>query len=942
MVSFNSAIVLDLYKEKLPADSHLQSPVAGNHRHWHSLTPEQVLSNLESSKDGLDEQEIPVRQRKYGKNELRKAAKRSPVTIFAKQFVSPLIIILLAATIISAFLGETLDAVIIMIIVVLAAVVSFVQEYRSEKALEALRQITSPTAGVIRNRRHATIRSEEIVPGDIIVFSQGDRVPADAYLLESHSLQTNEASLTGESLPVEKNTLPCKVETSVPERKNVVYSGTIVTLGRGKAAVFATGHSTELGKIATSVESVERQKTPFEIRMSHVGRLLSIVMLGVVVIITFIGVYRGHTLVEMLVWGISVAVAAIPEALPAVIATSLTIGVYKMAQKNAIVRRLPAVETLGAVTVVCSDKTGTLTTGKMAVRKIYVDQTAIGIGKQPPDAGKRRPSLELLARAAALCNDAIVTIPNNSKKKKSDTPEPIVSGDPTEVALASFSYDELGLTKDKIDSQFPRVFEIPFSSERKMMTTVHSLKDREKLMVVTKGAPEVVLGICNRMMVCDQVFELDNDRAGLIAKANNTFASEALRMLAISYKEVQDGNIEDLATDLEKGMIFVGLVGIMDPPRPEAIEAIAQCKTSGINVVMITGDNKVTAEAIAKEMGILDGAGNHPRTLTGADIDSMSDDEFNSAVLQTRVFARVLPEHKLKITHALQNRGHVVAMTGDGVNDAPALKAANIGVAMGLTGTQVAKESSSMILADDNFATIVSAIREGRRIMDNVKKYLVYLLSANIGEILLFSSALIIGLPTPLLAKHILYINLATDGSPAIALGTEPAEPDIMRRSPQDPKKSVFAGTLVWLIGISLILGGVSLGLFWHTLASNGWTDAAEAKARTMIFGLIIFFEIFFAYSSRSFRNSFVKMGLLRNKVLLLSMLGESAMVVAIMTVPALQSIFSLVPLEVQDWTLVLLLATLGFVYTEATKAVIALKNRNNAKRLQEAGVQKT
>lgn len=901
------------------------------------MMPEQVLSHLESSKDGLNEEEIPIRQRKYGKNELRKAARRSPVAIFAKQFVSPLILILLAATIISAVLGEILDAVIIMIIVVLAAVVSFVQEYRSEKAIEALRQITSPTAGVIRNRRHATIRSEDIVPGDIIVFSQGDRVPADAYLLESHSLQTNEASLTGESMPVEKNTHPCKVDTSVPDRKNVVYSGTIVTLGRGKAAVFATGHSTELGKIATSVESVERQKTPFEIRMSQVGRLLSMVMLGVVVIITFLGIYRGNTLIEMLVWGISVAVAAIPEALPAVIATSLTIGVYKMAQKNAIVRRLPAVETLGAVTVVCSDKTGTLTTGKMAVRKIYVDHTAISVGMQLPDAGRRTSSFELLARAAALCNDVIVTIPNDIKKegKNSDAPEPIVSGDPTEVALASFSSSMLGLTKDRIDSQFPRVFEIPFSSERKMMTTVHSL-DQEKVMVVTKGAPEVILRICDRIMVCDQVFELDSEHASRIAQANSAFASEALRMLAVSYKEIREGgNIERPAAELEKGMIFIGLVGIMDPPRPEAIEAISRCKTAGINVTMITGDNKVTAEAIAKEMGILDDAGNHPRTLTGAEIDGMSDDEFNGAVLQTRVFARVLPQHKLRITYALQNRGHIVAMTGDGINDAPALKAANIGVAMGLTGTQVAKESSSMILADDNFATIVSAISEGRRIMDNVKKYLVYLLSANIGEILLFSSALIIGLPTPLLAKHILYINLATDGSPAIALGTEPAEPDIMRRSPQDPKKSIFAGTLIWLVGVSLILGGVSLGLFWYTLASNGWTGAAEAKARTMIFGLIIFFEIFFAYSSRSFRNSFLETGLLRNKALLLSMVGESAVVAAIMTVPALQNIFSLVPLEASDWALVLMLATLGFLYTEATKAVIALRRRNNAKLLQ-------
>ena len=925
-------------RRKVSSDKSIQSYASREEQPWHSLMTDQALLSLKASRNGLDEKEIPSRQKMYGKNELRKAPRPSPIAIFSKQFVSPLILILLAATIISAILGETLDAVIIMTIVVLAAVVSFVQEYRSEKAIEALRQLTSPTAVVIRNGRPVTVRSEDIVPGDIIVFSQGDRVPADARLLESHSLETNEASLTGESMPVEKNTQPSKADTPVSDRKNVVYSGTIVTLGRGKGAVFATGHNTELGKIATSVESVKRKKTPFEIRMSQIGKLLSIVMLAVVVIITFLGIYRGHTLIEMLIWGISVAVAAIPEALPAVIATSLTIGVYKMAQKNAIVRSLPAVETLGAVSVICSDKTGTLTTGKMAVRKIYIDQTAISIDKQLSDAGKRTPSLEVLARAAALCNDVIMRIPNDIEEgKSSGAPEPIVSGDPTEVALASFSSTTLGLTKDLIDRQFPRVFEIPFSSERKMMTTVHSLNDKEKVMILTKGAHEVILGICDRIMVCDQICELNEEHVSRIAQANNTLASEALRILAVSYKEIRaDGYLEHLPADLEKGMIFIGLIGIMDPPRPEAIEAISQCKTAGINVIMITGDNKVTAEAIAKEMGILEYAGDHPRTLTGAEIDNMSDHQFNLAVLKTRVFARVLPEHKLRITHAFQNRGHVVAMTGDGINDAPALKAANIGVAMGLTGTHVAKESSSMILADDNFATIVSAIGEGRRIMDNVKKYLVYLLSANIGEILLFSSALIIGLPTPLLAKHILYVNLATDGSPAIALGTEPAEPDIMRRSPQDPKKSIFAGTLVWLVGVSLILGGVSLGLFWHILASNGWTDAAEAKARTMIFGLIIFFEIFFAYSSRSFRNSFLKMRALSNKALLLSMVGESAVVAAIMTVPALQSIFSLVPLEASDWALVLMLATLGFIYTEATKAVIALRRMSNARLLQE------
>jgi Ca2+-transporting ATPase len=819
----------------------------------------------------------------------------------------------------------------------LAAIVSFVQEYRSEKTIEALRQITSPTAVVLRNHNTKVIKTEDLVPGDVILFSQGDRVPADAYLLESHSLQANEATLTGESMPVEKTTQPSSADASVPDRKNIVYSGTVVTLGRGKAVAFAIARETELGKVATSVGAVKRQKTPFEIRMSQVGRLLSFVMLGIVAIITFLGIYRGQTLVDMLVWGISVAVAAIPEALPAVIATSLTLGVYKMAQRKAIVRRLPAVETLGAVTVICSDKTGTLTTGKMVARKIYVDDMALGVDGPLHEHHKQRSTIEMLAKAAVLCNDAAVTPTSDEvDPNTSALTGPDFSGDPTEVALAVFSSKVLGSAKADIDKRFPREFEIPFSSERKMMTTVHRLPGHEEMMVLTKGAPEAILEICNGIMINGQAQKLDAEHARRIAGANDSFASEALRILALSYKRICNRGNKDLSKNLEKDMVFLGLVGIMDPPRQEAIAAISQCKAAGVKVVMITGDNKLTAEAIALEMGIISNGRNRPRILTGADIDRMSDKEFNDALPLAGVFARVLPEHKLRITSALQSLGHVVAMTGDGINDAPALKAANIGVAMGLSGTQVAKEASSMILADDNFATIVSAISEGRRIMDNVKKYIVYLLSANIGEILLFSSAMIIGLPTPLLAKHILYINLATDGSPAIALATEPAEPDTMKRAPQDSKKSVFAGTLVWLAGVSIILGGISLALFWHTLASGGWTDAAEAKARTMVFALIIFFEIFFAYSSRSFRNSFLRMGILKNKMLLLSMLGESAVVTAIMTIPSLQNLFSLVPLAPAEWLLVIGIATTGFVYTEATKAVISLKRRHDAKVARE------
>jgi Ca2+-transporting ATPase len=889
------------------------------------MAPDAVLSHFKSTFDGLNEQEATSRLVSYGRNELKSTLKASALAIFAKQFISPLILILIAATAVAAFLGETLDAVIIIVIVMLAAVVSFVQEFRSEKAMDALRQITSPTALVLRGGLARVVNYAEIVPGDIIMISQGDRVAADSLLLEAFSLQTNEASLTGESLPVEKAVLTCNAGTPVAERKNVVYSGTTVTLGRGRAVVFATGHVTELGKIASSVQSVRRQKTPFEIRMSQLGRILSAIMIAVVIAITLLGIARGYSLIEMLVWGISVAVAAIPEALPAVIATSLTIGVYKMAKKKAIVRSLPAVETLGAVTFICSDKTGTLTTGKMAARKAYVDGAELPLPAASSDLVKHRRGLEALANASALCNDtAVQTHPEAAAVDGS-----VETGDPTEIALAAFSYTILGMKKNSLDAQFPRIFEIPFSSERKMMTTVHDLPGRDKVLVATKGAPEIVLRICDRIMHGEKLCHLDDEQVSRVMQANNSFASEGLRIIAISHKEIDRTERDQYPqAELENGMVFVGLIGLMDLPRPEAIGAIAKCKEAGITVTMITGDNRITAESVAAELGILDRTHGESETLTGTEIDTMTDDQLAHAVLRTRVFARVLPEHKLRITKALQRKGQVVAMTGDGVNDAPALRAANIGVAMGMTGTQVARESASMVLADDNFATIVSAISEGRRIMDNVKKYLVYLLSANIGEILLFSSSLIVGLPTPLLAKHILYVNLATDGSPAIALGTEPAEPDIMSRPPQDPRKGIFSGTLVSLAGVSLVLGAVSLALFWYTLTSNGSSEEALAKARTMTFALLIFFQIFFAYASRSLRNNFVKIGLLRNKALLLSILGETAVAVAIFTVPALQKAFSLVPLEWTDWTQVLILATAGFIFAEVSKAVMALPRR--------------
>ena len=903
---------------------------------WHALNKNQVLQILKTNdKIGLTNKVINERREIYGLNVLREEGRKSRLAVFANQFKEPLILILLVATAISVAVGGLIDAIVIVAIVILSTAVGFIQEYKSEKAIEALKEMAAATCRVIRDGEEALIDMTLLVPSDVILVSEGDRISADAYITESFNLEVNEAPLTGESVPVGKMNAVLVKETPVADRKNILYSSTTVTHGRGKAVVFATGMNTELGRIASAVQHVEMQKTPFEIRMRRASKSLSIIMLAVAGVISLLAIARGHEIIETLMWSISLAVAAVPEALPAVTAASLSLGVYTLAKKNAIIRRLPAVETLGSTTVICSDKTGTLTKGEMTIRKVYaydksaqVTGTGYSLDGGLVDSEIAKEHISLLAKAAVLCNDA------RMKDARKGHLEAI--GDPTEIALLVFAR-KVGLEKGKVDLEFPRAQEVSFTSERKMMTTIHSVDG--KFDVFTKGAVEEVLNRCSTVINTDFVtIPINNQIKDRIISANNEMASSGLRVLAIAHKKGISAD-DFSGKDIEANLAFLGIVGMIDPARPEVIDAISECKTAGIDIVMITGDHKLTAFAVAQEIGIVAGRGTETKVVSGTELEALDATLLAEQVDQIKIYSRVSPEHKLKIVQALKKKGHIVAMTGDGTNDAPALKAADIGIAMGITGTQVAKESSSMILADDNFATIVTAVKEGRRIFDNVKKYLVYLLTANVGEIIILGFSVIVGWPFPLLAKHILFINLATDGPPAIALGLEPPEPDIMKRKPRSTKES-FSEIRKWLVGIPIVLAVTSLALFWYVLDVNGWqSDSGVAKARTMVFGLIVFFELFFTLSCRSFTHNIIRLDLLGNKMLIYSLIGEFVVMLFIMNHPVMQQVFELVALDIAEWIIMILLATTGFVFSEVVKIVAKSKTRNSDKLEKESAI---
>jgi P-type Ca2+ transporter type 2C len=861
---------------------------------WHTLRVEELLEQLCTTSGGLTVAEAAGRLEVYGPNLIQAERRASPWKLLLEQFKNILIITLLIATALSAFLGHGVEAIAISVIVLFAVLLGFVQEFRAERAIEALREMAAPLAKVRREGEEVVINASELVPGDVVMLAAGDRVPADARLLHANNLRADEASLTGESLPSEKEVAALLHENAGPgDRKNMVFAGTSISYGRAVALVVATGMQTEFGRIATMLHSVETEKTPLQKNLDKVGSVLARAAFVIVLVIVAFGVFRGHSFIEMLIFGIALAVAVVPEALPAVVTISLALGVQRMVKRHALMRRLAVVETLGSTTVICSDKTGTLTRDEMTVRALYTSGVLVevsGSGYIPDGSftvsggGELPESMHELLLAGVLCNDARMVKNEDGGWK--------IAGDPTEGALlvvarkAGIDECELQLANERLDEQ-------PFSSETKRMITLHRSGDVMK--AVIKGAPEVLLAGCTAVCVAGGLQLLDDAmRSALLAEAD-ALGKRALRVLALAVKQVSE------IRGADEGMTFLGFAGMIDPPRAEAGNAVLQCLEAGIRPVMITGDHPLTAEAIARELGILrDG-----RVVTGAMLQCMSDEELCRSIGTISVFARVAPEHKLRIVDALQKNGEVVAMTGDGVNDAPALKKADIGISMGRTGSDVSKEASAMMLTDDNFASIVAAVEEGRGIYDNIKKYLTYLLSSNIGELGLMVGATLMGIPLPLSAVQILYVNLATDGLPALALAVDPAERDIMLRRPNDPKKGIFTRTILTL----MLTGGiwstiVNLSLFQFAIASG----RSLKEAMTMTFVSLVLIQFFKAYNFRSeqasiFRRPFA------NTWLNLAIVWELVMLAAIIAVPVFRIPFGTFPLTAEDWVIVIVSA---------------------------------
>ncbi len=871
-----------------------------------AVTLSEVFTALGTSREGLTSEEAGRRLAATGPNEIQAAGKITPWQILFAQFKNVLVIILMIATTLSAFMGHATESIIIGVIVMFAVLLGFVQEFRAERAMEALRSLAAPTATVLRDGQKQKIPARDLVIGDIIFLHAGDRVPADARVVESHNLRAEEASLTGESTPVAKGEAPV-ASVALAERSSMVFAGTSINYGRGTAVVCSTGMLTEFGKIASMLEAVEIGRTPLQENLDRVGSALAKAALVIVVIVTGLGILRGAPLVEMILFGIALAVAVVPEALPAVVTISLALGVQRMVKRNALVRRLPAVETLGSVSVIGSDKTGTLTRDEMTARAAFAGGETFeisGSGYMPrgefTQDGKQvepGPALLALLRAAALSSDALL-------EEKEDRWR--MTGDPTEGALV-VAARKAGLHKPRLDQEFPRIDEIAFTSESKRMTTLHTTPDG--VSAYAKGAPEVILASCTHWLTPNGDEPLSDELRGAILEAAMKMARKALRVLAVAQKSGAE------KSTAESGMTFLGLVGMIDPPRTEAREAIRTCRAAGIKPIMITGDHPVTAEAIARELGILEKG----RVVTGAELDGMDPGDFENQVETIEVYARVSPAHKLRVISAFQKKGYFIAMTGDGVNDAPALKKADIGIAMGITGTDVTKEAAAMMLTDDNFASIVAAVEEGRGVFGNIKKYLMYLLSSNIGEIGLMAGAAVLGLPMPLSAVQILYVNLATDGLPALALAVDPADPDAMKKPPRDPSASIFSRPVVVLMAA----GGI-----WSTIVNLGlfaWSQSSGrslSEAMSMSFVALVLIEFFKAYNYRSDTKSVFNRPF-ANRWLNLAIAWELLLLVCVIYVPFLQKGFGTFALTWIDLGLIGCLAASIVPVLEITKALI-------------------
>ena len=881
---------------------------------WHRRAPAAVLEELGSAISGLSESDAARRLAAVGRNELTGTGIRSPWKILWEQLTALMVVILIIAGVISALLKDYKDAAAIGAIVVLNALLGFSQEYRAEKAMAALKRLSVPLSRVRRDGEIREISSLEIVPGDLVLLEAGNFIAADGRVMESADLQTHEAALTGESEPIRKVTAAMdQHELPLGDRRNMVYRGTFVTAGRGLVVVTETGMRTELGRIATLIQRVEQEATPLQRRLEHLGKGLAIAALSIVAVIFVMGLLRGVEFQLMLLTAVSIGVAAVPEGLPAVVTIALTLGAQRMLKRRVLVRRLAAVETLGSVTVICSDKTGTLTENKMTAARLVLTDRAM----DATAAGEPSSAVHLLLAGGALCNDVV-------PQRAGEQPGSLL-GDPTEVALVAVA-TRFGLDKRELEQHLPRRGEVPFDSGRKRMTTVHALPAdgapvpaaiREAVagsgaahIAFTKGAVDSLISVAESVWVDGRVERLDAAWRDRIMRGNEDLANQGMRVLGVAIRPLPPGNAP-IDVSIEKALTLVGMVGIIDPPRAEAGPAVATCQRAGIRAVMITGDHPFTARYIAGELGI----GNGQAALTGPQLERMTVEELEQKAESTAVYARVSPEHKLKIVEGLQRRGEIVAMTGDGVNDAPALKRADIGIAMGLTGTDVAKEAADMVLLDDNFATIVAAVEEGRVIYDNVRKFIKYILATNSGEIWLMLLAPLVGMPLPLLPLQILWLNLVTDGLPALALGVEPAEMDVMRRPPYSPGENIFSrGLGRHVIWVGILMGGLSLGLGYYE-----WS-AGSAHWQTMLFCTLTFSQMAHVMAIRSERQSLFRLGLFSNPALLGAVTLTFVLQLALIYVPALRSFFSTTPLLAGELALTIGLSLIVFIAVEIEK----------------------
>lgn len=899
-------------------------------KNWFSKSVDEVKKELLTDLEkGLTDEQISKQREKFGKNELKAQKKKSLFVKFLEQFKDFMIIVLIIAAIISGVVGYMqgegiTDSIIILIVVIVNAIIGVAQEAKAEKSLEALQKLSSHSAKVMRNGILTVVPSKELVPGDIVILDTGDFVPADLRIIEAANLKSQESSLTGESVPVEKYSEVIKDEkVGIGDRVNMLFSSSLITYGRGKGIVVETGMNTEVGKIAGIINDTEKAETPLQIKLNKLGKTLGLVALAICAFIFIIGLIYGKEPLDMFMTAVSLAVAAIPEGLAAVSTIVLAIGVQRMVKKHAIVKKLPAVETLGSATVICSDKTGTLTQNKMTVKKIFCDNKLVDIDKI--EQNEIKDDLEKLVYVSMLCNDTKVGRDNE------------LTGDPTETALVDMGF--VLDFKPELFEMLPRVGEIPFDSNRKLMTTIHKYED--KYLVYTKGGVDELLKRCNKYILNNEIKNDLNNFKNSIQNINEKMAKEALRVLAMGYKELDHMPSDEEMKNIESDLIYVGMVGMIDPPREEAKVAVEKCKTAGIKTVMITGDHKITATAIAKSLGILE---NESEAITGAELEEMSDEDLAKNIRKYSVYARVSPEHKVRIVRAWQKNGEIVAMTGDGVNDAPALKKADIGCAMGMVGTDVAKEAADVILTDDNFATVVSAVEEGRRIYDNILKAIQFLLSSNVGEIIVLFVAILI---TPLLSKafgidikliepllpiHILWVNLVTDSLPALALAVDPAEKDVMTRKPLKPGKGIFTKGMTWrIVYQGIMIGLITLAAFCIGLATpesslpevynNEGVRLSNEEVKveigqTMAFTVLALSELVHVFNVRNNKKSIFKTGIFNNSKLILAIAVSAALMFVILLIPSLRQIFSIpvLPLGNIIETILLVLAPLAIV----------------------------